>query len=82
MDLNDLLRAPSGMHFMLIEHDSDCPGMLNNGVGCTCAPTMRLATESEFVKATTASRAARRAAERAAAKALAKAKAKAKGGKS
>lgn len=74
MDLNNLLNGQTGMHFMLVEHESDCPGAHNNGGGCTCTPTMRMATQSEFIGATTANRKTRRAAERAAAKAVAKAK--------
>ena len=74
MDLNNLLSGQPGMHFMLVEHESDCPGAHNNGEGCTCTPTMRMATQSEFTKAVTTSRKNRRAEARAAAKAVAKAK--------
>ena len=74
MNIQDLLGGAPGLHFMLVEHESDCPGAHNNGEGCTCSPTMRMASKSEFIGATAASRKARRAAERAVAKAAAKAK--------
>lgn len=63
----------AGLKFMLVEHESHCPGAQGDPSNCCCEPTMRMVGASEFTasmsKTRTKSRAARRATERALAKA-------------
>lgn len=72
MQVNKDLFSP-GVKFMLVAHDSDCPGAHGDPSACCCEPDFRMVNEAEYLAATsktqTQSRAARRAAERALAKA-------------
>lgn len=48
LQLTQAMQQP-GVHFVFIEHDNGCPGIKNHGNGCICNPSMRLATEAEYM---------------------------------
>lgn len=71
MKLPDLTK--SGVSFLLVAHDNDCPGAHGDPSNCCCEPEVRFADEAEFVASANQNRAARRAAAHQAEKALGKA---------
>ena len=72
MTPQDMDETP-GVFFMLVEHESHCPGAQGDGVHCCCKPSVRMADSDEFLASMRRAQAASRAAKDAAARVVAKA---------